>query len=226
MLLAERQDPRDPRPAAREVGVHAGQRGPARADRGLPAGAEAPLSPAGGAGARDGAVGRPQSRAPRAVGRAGAYHRGDGRRRTRRCGPPAGHVGRRRAVHGHVPRGRLRRAAAVAAAAALPGVRVRPAGVLAAGARRRDAADADGAVPVRRRRRVRLLLRAAERDQLPAELQRRQLRHPAPGAGLLQVRDHGPDADGGPVPGPGRHPRDHARRASSRRRSCARTAAT
>ena len=67
---------------------------------------------------------------------------------------------------------------------------------------------------------------AAERDQLPAELQRRQLRHPHPGAGLLQVLDHGPGRDGAVVPGPDRHPRGRRAPGSSRRASCARTAAT
>ena len=94
----------------------------------------------------------------------------------------------------------------------MAGVRVRPAGVLTARAADRAAADGDGAVPVHRRRRVRLLHDPAERDQLPAELQRRQLRHPAAGAGLLQVLDHGPDGHGAVVPGADRDPRDHARR--------------
>ena len=40
-------------------------------------------------------------------------------------------------------------------------------------------------VAVHRRRGVRLLRRAAARDRLPAELQRRQLRHPHAGHGLL-----------------------------------------
>ena len=61
---------------------------------------------------------------------------------------------------------------------------------------------------------------------VPAELQRRQLRHPGPGAGLLQVRDHGPDRDGAAVPGARRDPRRHARGDRHAARSCARTAAT
>ena len=52
-------------------------------------------------------------------------------------GQAAGHAGRRRAVHGDVQGRRLRGAAARVAAAALPGVRVRAAGVLPARARGR-----------------------------------------------------------------------------------------
>ena len=59
--------------------------------------------------------------------------------------------------------------------------------------------------------RLRVLPGPAERDRLPAELQRRQLRHPAAGAGLLPVLDHGPDRDGDRVPDPDRDPGDHAR---------------
>ena len=79
----------------------------------------------------------------------------------------------------------------VAAAAALPGLRVRAAGVLAEGAPGRAAADGDGAVPVLRGRRLRVLPGAAGGGRLPPELQRRQLRRAAAGARLQQVRDHG-----------------------------------
>ena len=70
-----------------------------------------------------------------------------------------------------------------------------------------------------------LLHRAAERDQLPAELQRRQLRHPHPG----QRRTTGSRslvlvAMGVAVPGAGRDPRDHPHGDRHRRSSCARTA--
>ena len=151
--------------------------------------------------------------------------RGRGRDAASR-GQAAGHARRRRAVHGDLQGRRLRGAAARVAAAALPGLRVRPAGVLAARARGRAAAAARGAVPVLRGRGLRVLPGAAAGDQLPAELQRRLLRHPAAGAGLLLVRDHGPDRDGARC---SRSRSGSSRRrgsASSRRSSCARAAAT
>ena len=121
----------------------------------------------------------------------------------------------------------LRGAAALAAAAPLPGLRVRPAGVLAPRAPGRAPADGDGPVPVHRRRRVRLLHGAAAGDRLPAELQRRQLRHPRAGARLLQVLDHAPDRDGRAASrcrsGSSRSP---ALGIVSTAASCARTAAT
>ena len=112
---------------------------------------------------------------------------GDAARRRRKR---PGDARRRRAVHRHRARRGVRGAAALAAAPALPALRVRAAGLLPARARGRAAADGDGAVPVHRGRRVRVLrwsCRAAV--ELPAELQRRQLRHPHPGARLLPVRD-------------------------------------
>ena len=101
LLLAERRDPRDPRPAAREVGVHGGQRGPAGADRGLPAGAEALIC------SRRCWRGRWRGRttlSPELRAR-WAEWRAPPRRRAAaapEAGPPAGHARRRRAVHGHV----------------------------------------------------------------------------------------------------------------------------
>ena len=136
----------------------------------------------------------------------------DGRGDAGAVGQAAGHARGGRAVHGDVQGRRLRGAAARDAAAALPGVRLRAAGVLPARARGGGAADPRRAVPVRRRRGVRVLPGAAAGDQLPAELQRRLLRHPAAGAGLLLVRDHGADRDGGAVPDPRRDPRRHAAR--------------
>ncbi len=137
-------------------------------------------------------------------------------------GQAAGHARRRRAVHGDLQGRRLGGAAARVPAAALPGIRVHPAGVLPARARGRAAAAARGAVPVRRGRGVRVLHGAPAGDQLPAELQRRLLRHPAAGEGLLLVRDHGADRDGGAVPDPRRDPggdahgRDHPAAAARR----------
>ncbi len=94
------------------------------------------------------------------------------------------------------------------------------------GAQGRAAADADGAVPVRRRACLRLLRRAAARRRLPAELQRRRLRHPDPGAGLLPLLDRRSWWRSGCCS----RSRSACSRspawASSRRASCARTAAT
>ena len=56
------------------------------------------------------------------------------------------------------------------------------------------------------RRRLRATSSCCRPRQLPAELQRRQLRHPAAGAGLLQVRDPGPGGDGPAVPAAGGDP--------------------
>ena len=98
------------------------------------------------------------------------------------------HHRRRRAVHGDADGRRVLRAAVLAAGAALPGVRVRAAGVQPAGAAGRAADDADGAGAVPRRRGVRLLPRAAAGDLVPAELQHDELRRPDPGEGLLPLR--------------------------------------
>ena len=156
-----------------------------------------------------------EARAPTAAARA------EGRR------APAGDAGRRRAVHGDVQGRRLRGAAALAAVPALPGLRVRPAGVLAR-------ASAQVALPLMLM--VPFLFIAGvvfayfmvlppaisflqnfNDDNFDILLQAQR---------LLQVRGHGPDRDGAAVPGPGRHPRAHAARDRHAARSCARTAAT
>ena len=154
--------------------------------------------------------------------------RRDGRRRrdAARVAAAPGHAGRRRAADRDAHRGRLRGAADHAAAAALPALRVRPAGVLAARARGRGAADGVHPVPVLLGRRLRVLRRAAGGGQLPAELQRRQLRRAPASTRLLQVLDHGPGGHGGAVPDADRDPRDHADGDPHPEHSCARTAAT
>ena len=107
-------------------------------------------------------------------------------------------------------RGGLRGAAARAAAPALPGLRVHPAGVRAG--ERRVAMPLMLMVPflfiagvV-----VRLLRRAAAGDRVPAELQRRRLRHPHPGEGVLPVRDHVPGGRSGCCSRSRSRARDHA----------------
>ena len=121
----------------------------------------------------------------------------------------------------------LRRPAALAAVDALPGVRVRPAGVLPARAPGRAPADADGAVPVHRRRRVRAtswslppairFLQNFNDDSFDILVQAQR---------LLQFVDHAAGRDGAAVPDPRRDPRPSRASGSSRRASCARTAAT
>ena len=94
---------------------------------------------------------------------------------------PAGDPGRRRAVHGTLHGRRpTRRCSSRCRSCSTRRTRssYRPS---RHGARSRSRDD-HGAVPVHRGRRVRLLHGLAARDQLPAELQRRQLRHPHPGA--------------------------------------------
>ena len=108
-----------------------GQRGSARADRGVPAVAQAAEPAARGRQPRDGAVRATSARRCRrsslTLSRQAAAHR---RGRARGDRAPARDARRRRAVHGHLQGRRLRGAAALAAVPALPGVRVRPTGVL------------------------------------------------------------------------------------------------
>ncbi|CAA9477935.1 MAG: Twin-arginine translocation protein TatC, partial [uncultured Solirubrobacteraceae bacterium] len=122
----------------------------------------------------------------------------------------SGDAGRCRALHDDVHGRLLGRTAARVTDHPVPGLRVHPAGVRSGRAKGRVAADDDGPVPLRLGRGVRVLRRAAQSRRLPAELQRRRLRHPRPGTRLLQVRDHVRGFDWAPVPDPGRGHRDHA----------------
>ena len=124
--------------------------------------------------------------------------------------PAARDAGGDRAVRDDLHGGRLRRPAAGAALPALPGLRLRPAGFQPPREEGRAAADADGAGAVPGRRGLRLLRGATARDPLPADLQRRQLRHPHPRHGLLQVRDRPHRAHRAALPDPGRRPGGHA----------------
>ena len=210
--MAGRRGARHHQPPAREDRVQERRevdQGPVRAHRRVP-GAAAPVRDRVRGGVRE------PRRRHRGLGHAAGL-RGPGQAepgaralRPAAGGAQAGHARRRRAVHRHGAGRRLRGDPARAAAAALPGLRVRPAGLLARGAPGRAAADDDGAVPVHRRRRVRVLHGPAERDRLPPELQRRQLRHPPAGQGLLPLRDPRPGGDGPLLPGAGRDPRAHA----------------
>ena len=130
----------------------------------------------GGSSARDAARSSAQAHARRGSAAAAA-------RAVPPSGAPAGDAGRRRAVHGDV-QGRGLRALLLslplllyqAYAFVLPAFSP-------ARARGRAAADADGAVPVHRRRRVRATTWSLPHgDPVPAELQRRPVRHPHPGA--------------------------------------------
>ena len=146
------------------------------------------------AGAQDGAARRRRrsTRSPRAPTSAGARAqlRRSSRRRQRALAKSVPPEAKRTAGDARASASRSPRRSAIVAYAALllslPFLLFQAyAFVLPAFSRRgaagRAAADADGAVPVHRRRRVRVLHGAAERDQLPAELQRRQLRHPHAG---------------------------------------------
>ncbi len=113
---------------------------------------------------RDSAANAKTPAAARAGERRGGGRRGRRARRAARRGAPAGDAGRQRAVHGDLQGRGLRGADPDPADPALPGVRVRAAGVLAVGALGRAAADAARAVPVHRRRRVRVLPRPAHGD--------------------------------------------------------------
>ena len=198
LLLAERRDARHRQPAAREdARSRKGSDGSARADRRVPAGAEAAVPAARRCAAarwrarrrasRDAAQARAElARPPQA--RAAARRAADRRK--------PGDARRRRAVHGH-----LRVAAYAALLLALPFFLYQAyAFVLPAFSPR----ERQVALPLMlmvpflfiARRRVRVLRRAAARDRLPAELQRRQLRHPPAGAGLLPVLDPAPAGDG------------------------------
>ncbi len=123
---------------------------------------------------------------------------------------PARHAGGDRAVRDDLHGGRLRRPAAGAALPALPGLRLRPAGLQPPREEGRAAADAHGAGALPLRRGLRLLRRLTARDPLPADLQRRQLRHPHPRHGLLQVRDRPHRAHRAALPDPGRRAGRHA----------------
>ncbi|CAA9498145.1 MAG: Twin-arginine translocation protein TatC, partial [uncultured Solirubrobacteraceae bacterium] len=209
--LAERRHPRRDGASVRP-GAPAHQRRrrrSARGDRELADPAEAGVAAAGRHHAPPGARGD-RSRATAAAGAGRHHHARDGRRDSERRRAPAGDPRRRRAVRCHHQGLGVRRAAAVAAVAAVAALRLRAAGLLAARAPGRAAADAGGAVPLRGRRGVRLLHRPAASHRLPAELQRRPVRHPPAGARLLPLLDRRADRHGSALPDPRRHPRGDA----------------
>ena len=121
---------------------------------------------------------------------------------------------------------RLRGPADLAAADPLPGLRVRPAGVLPA----REAGGAPrhvgSAVPIHWWSRVRLLHGRPARDRVPPELQHGRVRRPDPGAAVLQVRADAPDRDGAAFPDPRWRSSPSRGSGSSPRASSRTTAAT
>ena len=222
--VAGRRDPRHRQPPARADGVQGQEelQGPVRAHGRVP-GAAAQV----GAGARRaafdvaGAHGRERRHAPRATSALAAAEparwRARCRRRRRGARSPWASASRSRPR----ARRRLRGAAARPAAPALPGLRVRPTGVLARGAIGRAAADDDGAVPVHRRRRFAYFL------VLPNAINFLQNFNDDNYDILVQAKDYYRFAIlvlvsmGDLLPGPGRDPRAHARWGSSPWRSCA-----
>ncbi|CAA9529135.1 MAG: Twin-arginine translocation protein TatC, partial [uncultured Solirubrobacteraceae bacterium] len=210
LRVAERADPRHRQRPAREHGLQEGGQvaRPVRADGGPPGAAEGDRAPARARVPRSRPPGRGPGRRPR-VDPGRRQPARPRRRRPRPAGEETRDPGRGGALHPDDQAGRLRRAAARHAAAPLPDVRVRPARLLPAREAGGAAADGRRAVPLRGRRALRVLRGPAERRRLPAELQRRRVRHPVAGARLLQVRDHGADRDGPRVPGADRDPRGH-----------------
>ena len=98
----------------------------------------------------------------------------------------------------------------------LPALRLPAAGLQQAAAAHDPAAAAADPGALHRRRRLRLLRRAAGRDQVPAQLQRRPVQHPGAGQGVLRLLR--PDAARlrHRLPGPGRRSSRSPGSASSR----------
>ena len=152
LLLAERPDPGDHGPAAREVGVHEGQQRSAGEVGDVPAGAEALLPAVRRAQPRDGALGGPQPGAAGAVGRAEPLADRDGGRRAR--GEPRG--ARSRSASASRSRSPSRSSATRRCCWRCRSCSTRRTRSCCRRSRRasggRAAADGDGAVPVHRRR--------------------------------------------------------------------------